>query len=446
MFILYDFRIGVVLLILLMPISSSHFFPHAMFGITGLNPLNLLLIGTLGSCALQGLSDNSLGRFVPFPLLWLYIVPILFAGVLGSTHVSEIAPALYLYGTLEFNDTAGYIRDLLVKPLSLVVFALLIAAAVSKSERPEKFLVPALISVWLMGTMVIVFVAISGFSLAQLARSESRDFLSPLGMHANDLGRLYAVAYSLLLFTWAELKKTSLKYVLLASMGLLIVALILTFSRGAFLAFIAVNVLFMLSHRKARTLVVGTLITAAILLLLPEVVYDRILTGQGEGLDVISAGRIEGIWLPLLQDILRSPIYGNGLGSMLWSEALRRGLSLANVGLAQVHNAYLETVLDMGIIGLVFMCAYFVHIGKGFRKLSIEPGVSPQLRGFNKGALAGLIGFLIAGIAGSYLTPRPEQVYLWLAIGMMYGQIARKAGVLNVAHRHTRPGANIQSA
>src|SRR5712675_2172657 len=47
-FILLDFRVGVVLLILLLPISGSHVFPHAMFGITGLNPFNLLLVGTLG--------------------------------------------------------------------------------------------------------------------------------------------------------------------------------------------------------------------------------------------------------------------------------------------------------------------------------------------------------------------------------------------------------------
>src|SRR5437773_3890222 len=55
-FILLDFRIGVVLLILLMPISSSRVFPHAMFGVTGLNPLNLLLVGTFGSCLLHGVS------------------------------------------------------------------------------------------------------------------------------------------------------------------------------------------------------------------------------------------------------------------------------------------------------------------------------------------------------------------------------------------------------
>src|SRR2546430_7115809 len=45
---------SVVLLILLMPISgSSTLFPHEMFGVVGLNPLNLLLVGTLFSCLLH---------------------------------------------------------------------------------------------------------------------------------------------------------------------------------------------------------------------------------------------------------------------------------------------------------------------------------------------------------------------------------------------------------
>src|SRR5213594_429202 len=78
-FILLDFRIGVVLLILLMPISGSRLFPHAMLGITGLNPLNLLLVGTLGSYLFHRLSDRDFGRFMPRPLLWLYVVPILIA-------------------------------------------------------------------------------------------------------------------------------------------------------------------------------------------------------------------------------------------------------------------------------------------------------------------------------------------------------------------------------
>src|SRR5258708_14523235 len=71
-FILRDFRIGVVLLILLMPISSSRFFPHAMLGITGLNPLNLLLVGTLGSSLFRKLLDRRLSWLLTRPLLVPY--------------------------------------------------------------------------------------------------------------------------------------------------------------------------------------------------------------------------------------------------------------------------------------------------------------------------------------------------------------------------------------
>src|SRR5437773_1037198 len=321
-FILLDFRIGVVLLILLMPISSSRVFPHAMFGVTGLNPLNLLLVGTLGSCLLHGLFDGSIRRFVPGPLLCLYVVPFLVAGAMGSRHVGDIAPIFYMYYQLEFHDAAGYVRDLVARPLFFVIFALLVGAAASKSEKPEIFLTPMMISIWVMGSLVIVFVSQSGVALSQLATSDSRAFLSPLGIHANELGRLYAVGYALLLFTWAGSKNAGLRFALLASMGMVVVALVLTFSRGAFLGFIVVNVLFLLWHRNAKALMFFGLLAAVAAFLLPGAVYDRVESGFGSGLDAISAGRFEGIWLPLLPEILRSPIYGNGLGSILWSEAM----------------------------------------------------------------------------------------------------------------------------
>src|SRR5207245_4893182 len=130
--LLLDFLIGVVFLILLLPMSGGRVFPHAMFGVTGLNPLNLLLVGTFGSCLLHGVSDGSLRRFAPRPLLWLYILPILIAGALGSRHVGDIAPAFFMYDQLEFHDAAGYVRDLVIKPLSLVIFARLVGTAVSK--------------------------------------------------------------------------------------------------------------------------------------------------------------------------------------------------------------------------------------------------------------------------------------------------------------------------
>ena len=290
-FILRDFRIGVVLLILLMPISRSDLFPHAMLGITGLNPLNLLLVATLGSCLLHGLSDGSMRRLVPRPLLWLYIVPILIAGALGSRHVGDIAPFYFMDGQLEFNSVAGYLRELALKPLLMLVYALLVGAAVSKAAEPEKFLVPILISIWVMGSMVIVFVFLSGVTLSHMATQSERNLLTTLvGLHANELGRLYLTAYALLLFTWAESKDRGLKLALLASKGLVVVALMITFSRSAFVGFIVVNALFLLWRRNAKTLIFAGLLAAVALLLLPAAVYDRVTTGFGDGLNAITAG------------------------------------------------------------------------------------------------------------------------------------------------------------
>ena len=433
-FILRDFRIGVVLLIVLLPISRSDVFPHAMLGVTGLNPFNLLLVGTMASCLLRGAFDGGSRRFVPRPLLWLYIVPILVAGVLGSRHLAEIPPVLFK-GLVEFDGVTGYFRDLVVKPLLMVVFALVVGAAVSRSEKPEKFLVPTLVSMWVMVSLVVVFVLIQGVSLKEMASSESREFLSVLGMHANELGRLYATAYALLLFTWFESKSPGFRLALMGSMGLVVVALILSFSRGAFLGFLLINVLFLLWHRNAKTLILFGLLAACALLLLPDAVYDRVTTGFGNGSAdpvAISAGRIEYIWLPLLPEIPRSPIYGHGLGSILWSEPMRKGPGVAVLAVGHPHNAYLQALLDMGIVGLVLLCAYFVHVWKGFRALSVDPALSPAMRGFYMGAAAGLACLLVSYATDSSLRPGPEQSFLWLAIGMMYGQRAggsvREAG------------------
>jgi O-antigen ligase len=424
-FILRDFRIGVVLLILLLPISRSTVFPHEVLGVTGLNPLNLLLLGTLGAVLLHASSDSGPRRLVPRPLLWSYVVPILIAGVVGSRHVAEIPPFLF-HTLVEFDSVASYFRDVVLKPLSMVVFALLVAAAVSRSEKPEKFLIPTLISTWVMVALIVVFVARSGISLGQLASTESREFLSPLGMHANELGRLYASAYALLLFTWAGSKAPGLRLALLGSMGLVTIALIMTFSRGSFLGFIIVNLLFLAWRRDARTLILFGVLAAVSLLLLPDVVYQRISTGfgAGGGSDAISAGRIDHIWLPLLPEIPRSPIYGSGLGSILWSEPMRTGAGVSILIVGHPHNAYLQGLLDMGVVGLALLLAYFAHVWKGFRALSADPALSPTLRGFYLGAAAGLACLLISYATDSSLTPGPEQSFLWLAIGMMYGQRA----------------------
>src|SRR3954468_15749687 len=83
--VLYDFRAGAVLAIVLLPLSDSTLFPHALFGLTGLNPLNLLLATTVASYLLHGRIQKA-GSVVPKQLVWLYVVPLVIAGIMGSRH------------------------------------------------------------------------------------------------------------------------------------------------------------------------------------------------------------------------------------------------------------------------------------------------------------------------------------------------------------------------
>lgn len=424
-FIVYDFRIGVVLLIVLMPLSASTLFPHQMAGIKGLNPLNALLAATLGSYLLRALGDGSLRSFVPGRLFWLYLVPILVAGVLGSRHVGEIPLSLHAAEQVTYDNASGYLRDVLAKPMFLVLFALLVAAAVRRSRDPAKFVIPTLVSIWLMGLLVVGFVFVSGASLDFLSSAGSREFLSTLGVHANELGYLFAVAYALALFTWPLTRERPLRLALAASMLLIVAALVLTFSRGAFVGFVVVNVLFVLTRRHAYGWIAGGLLIGALMLALPGAVYDRLSVGLDGDWSALSAGRFDEIWLPLLPELWRSPLLGNGLSSILWSDAMRSGTILQ---VTHAHNAYLNTLLDMGFLGLALVCAFFWLLWRGFRRAAADPKLDPTLRGFLAGGAAGLVSFLVAAVAGSHLTPCPEQSFLWLAAGVLYGVRPRSIG------------------
>src|SRR4051812_26109871 len=420
---LADFRIGAGVLLIMMPVEGSYLFPHNMFSVTGLNPFNVVLAATLVSFVVRG---KDLGRFMPKPLFWLYVVPVLIAGLLGTRHVDDIYPYFYETEIIHFTDALGYLRDVMLKPLFMVVASLLIGAAVAKAKRVENFLVPMIIAVWVMSLILIGFVVTSGLSLGQLALTTQRSLLSVLGMHANDLGRLYAVAYGLLLFTWGETKDVRLKTILVATMGALTLALLFTFSRGAFVGWILVNVLFLVWKFNARTAAIAILLGGIGLAVMPGAVVSRMSLGLIGGTDVneVSAGRIDEIWIPLMPEVLKSPPWGNGLDATMWANALWAETMLP---VTHPHNAYIQAILDMGLIGLGLLLAFYWHVYRKLRSLGSNAYLSPTMRGFYQGAVAGLLCFIVTGFAGSSLRATPEFAFLWIAIGMMYGQLARKS-------------------
>jgi O-antigen ligase len=415
---LRDFRVGVMILIVIMPVSSSTLFPHAMFGITGLNPLNLLIVATIAVFFMRAAGTGALKGFMPRPLFWLYMAPIAAAAVLGANHVDEIPRILHATEMIQFTNEVGYIRDMLFKPFALVVYAALVGAAVAWSARPEKFVIPMMVSVFVMAAIAITFVVSSGASLSQLAGTYSRHFLSTIGLHANDLGRLYAVAFALLLFVWDRTERWGLKALLVIAMATVSLALLLTFSRGAFFGFAVVCVLYLALRRSLKTMLLAAVLIPPALLLAPGALWSRLEMGVGEGLNEITAGRLDEIWIPIMPEVLTTPPWGHGLGSVMWSHAMRFDEMFT---VTHPHNAYIQLYMDLGIIGFVLVMAFWVYSLVSFARLTREERLRPEMQGFFEGAAVGLVSFLVTGVAGSSFMPAPEQSYLWLALGMMWG-------------------------
>jgi O-antigen ligase len=234
-----------------------------------------------------------------------------------------------------------------------------------------------------------------------------------------------------MLFTFVATKRLHLRILLTASMVVVAAALVLTFSRGAFAGFIIVNILFLIAQRRFFPLLIGALLLVGMVFMLPEAVFQRLSTGVGGNMNAVTAGRTGDIWLPLLPEVLDSPVIGHGLGSILWSEAMRSGRILT---VTHPHNAYLQALLDTGVAGLILIFSFFAWAWRRFRALAADNRLEPERRGFYAGAAAGLAAFLITGMAGSSLMPVAEQSLLWLAIGMMWGESANARLVGDIQH------------
>lgn len=423
MAVLFDFRIGVVLLVVMLPMGWTNLFPKALLGVGGLNPLNVLILATLFSYLVRG---GRLRELAPKPLLWLFIVPILIGGLLGMPHVDRIPERFFDEDGLAFTNALGYFREFTVRPLLIVAIAMLLAVAAARAQKPERLLVPMMLAVWVMALIEIIFILGSGVRVGALAHATARDFFNELGLHANDLGRLFAVAYGVLLFAWWETKDARLKAALFFTLGIACIALALTFSRGAFLGFFIINGLFLLWKFNARTMGLALLAGALAAVVAPQSLWNRLTMGFDSGdANTVSADRIDGIWLPLLPEVWKTPPWGNGILSTMWSDPMLTGTMLPT---GHPHNAYLEALLDMGVIGLVLLLAFYWHVWRGFRALGSNAFISPEMRGLFQGGSAALICVLVTGLVGSSLRPEVEFCFLWLAIGMMYGMLARKPG------------------
>ena len=414
--VLYDYRIGVVCLTLLLPWSGSALLPQTR----GFNVINFLLLATLVALVLR----RSFGVGAPAPLprvvVWCYLLPIVVGVCLAWPHLPEGAanfPERIEPHIIQAFTPESFLKGRFVKPLFFVLYAFLTAHAVRDSKKPELYLIALGLSA-LVPSFAIIGEVINGGDVMD------RDaFLRGVGMQVNEYGMLLSLAAGPLLFLCVGSGPRHARLASGVAFSIVTIAIFLTASRGAATAYMVIVGVWLLRRRKFTDVLLIVAVAAFAVVVMPDRILERLTLGfqdvgqtdHGSGNDALTQGR-GFIWSRLAPEFWVSPIWGRGLGSTAWNSAVTAG----QVWILHPHNLYLAVLLDLGILGFAAIMYLYFRYGRTFRALSRESTLSPVLRDYFSGAFASFLGMLAFAVTNGHYVPHPEQTFLWLALGFAF--------------------------
>jgi len=185
---------------------------------------------------------------------------------------------------------------------------------------------------------------------------------------------------------------------------LMVLATVLTYSRGAFLGLV-IGIGFMLwkisPQRRWAMMLLGAVLIAGILVLAPGGYGRRLASIVVPSLDPVgSADARRGELMRSLYVAMRHPLLGIGMGNYQ-SNMSYHGLV--------THNAYTQVAAEMGAIALVcytmFIVAPFRKLGQMVREM-LGPGIPSSSYYLAVGLQASLLAYLVASFVASV-------AYLW---------------------------------
>ena len=179
---------------------------------------------------------------------------------------------------------------------------------------------------------------------------------------------------------------------------LALVALVLTFSRGAILALVVgIGAVWV----RTKPLEVGALALLAIALLANPLSLDRLSTGQAR----LTA------WQIALDSIQQNPLFGIGLGNFR-----ERAVNVYGEPFWHAHNLFLNVAAEAGIVASLLLLGVFIAALRQAWMLSRQSGSGAALgRAF---AIA-LVGFGLASLLDNPYNAMPVSYAFWLLLGLL---------------------------
>jgi O-antigen ligase len=227
----------------------------------------------------------------------------------------------------------------------------------------------------------------------------------------NVLAASLILPLSLAVGLWLSTRSWLNRLILTGVIGLTGSCVLLTMSRGSWIAIVIVAFIFLWRTRADWRLVVPFLIMSGILLAMPEVFFMRFEDAVADR----GSGRLD-IWNAGLHVFGQHSLWGVGLDSFPIASEKYRYLAVHywGAGPKSPHNIYLGIAVELGAIGLVLLLnvfsAHFLASSRAFRSGVTGPG---KLRLVSYEAACW--GLLVAG----FFTHLVWEQYFWFAWALL---------------------------
>jgi O-antigen ligase len=411
-----DWFKSLCLLVVFMAVLERPDMPRSMFGISGLTFFNIMLVNVLLSWAASRRAEG-LRWDIPLDMkvllcLYLGVVLVAFARMMADRD------------NLQELTTADLVNGYLLNTLKWVVPALLLFDGCRTRSRFEFALFCILAAYFLLALQVARHISPT-VDVEELNRRALKFLVRRIGYHRVDLSTMLAGA------SWALLAARTLFVARLPRIGLLAATLVLVYGqlltggRAGYVAWAVVG-LVMCTLRWRAYLPVAAALVVGVLTVFPAVA-DRLREGfltqeeqEASALEEpyaidenkLTAGRIL-MWPHVIEKIKERPLHG--YGRLAWR---RTGLADLEYAGGHPHNAYLELLLDSGLLGFGVVMAFYVTILFKALRLFLDSRSSVFVAAGGT-ALALVLAQLVGGMGAQTFYPREGSVGMWCALMLM---------------------------
>jgi O-antigen ligase len=403
--------------ILLMGVIRHRHMPDSIGDIQGLNYFNILLLNVLLAWYFQR------GKR---PLAW--DMPRSVTLLLAAYFLVVLVGFLRLWidpRGLQAYSSAYLISEHLVNCVKWTLPGFLLFDACRTRRRILIALVVLLGTYVLLAVQVIRCMPIGYLASGErLAARAANSILTTVGYSRVNMSMMLSGAFWACVAILGLFRSKVQRLAVLGAAGIILLGQALTGGRAGYGTWALVGLLLCVVRWRRFVLLIPVVVLA-VTLLAPGV-SERMLMGFGarSGPVVsrdddaeITSGRTL-IWPYVIAKIQQSPVIGYGRLAMIRTGLKEKVWGELGESFPHPHNAYLEILLDNGILGLLAVVPFYLLVlWHGFQLLSDR---TDAIYGAAGGVACSLVlALLIAGIGSQTFYPREGAMGMWCAIGVM---------------------------